>query len=90
MTRFEPFLLGLIAMGNFVIALFFLRFFMRTADRLFLLFGIAFCILGVDRCALLYVKAFSETGTGVYLLRLLAFGLILFAIVDKNRGPKAP
>lgn len=90
MNHFEPFLLGFIAMGNFVIALFFLRFFVRTTDRLFLFFAIAFFILGVDRCALVYVPSFSETGTVIYLLRLAAFGLILFAIVDKNRGTKGP
>jgi hypothetical protein len=82
----EAFLLGIIAMANFAIALIFFKFYRRAADRLFLLFGIAFCILGADRCALAFIQSFSERGTLIYTLRLLAFGIILFAIIDKNRS----
>ncbi|MGH3995692.1 MAG: DUF5985 family protein, partial [Pseudonocardiaceae bacterium] len=40
---------GAILMGYAVAGLFFLRFWQQTRDRLFLIFGIAFIILGLQR-----------------------------------------
>ena len=76
---------GAILMGYLVAGLFFLRFWRETRDRLFLIFAIAFAILGGQRIALLLTLGQTETRTGVYLIRLFAFLLILGAIVDKNR-----
>ncbi len=76
---------GAILMGYAVAGLFFLRFWRETRDRLFLIFGIAFWILGVQRLALVLTRDMVETQTGLYLIRLFAFLLILGAIVDKNR-----
>lgn len=76
---------GAILMGYAVAGLFFLRFWRETGDRLFLIFGIAFWILGLQRLALVLTREMVETPTGLYLIRLLAFLLILGAIVDKNR-----
>jgi hypothetical protein len=77
---------GMLIMGYLVAGLFFLRFWRETRDRLFGIFAGAFWLLGVQR-ALLAVVETSPAGTvWVYGLRLLAFVLILAAIIDKNRG----
>jgi hypothetical protein len=80
-----PFLSGAIAMGFGVIALFFLRFWKNSHDRLFLLFAAAFGLLAIERIVLFFWNAQSEWTPAIYLLRLCAFSFILFAIYDKNR-----
>ena len=77
---------GAMAMGTLVIGLFFLRFYRDRRDPLLLLFGIAFWLLAVNHVALAFVTAAAEATVGVYVIRLLAFGLIIAAIVMKNRG----
>lgn len=79
---------GAIVMGYGVVGLFFLRFWRETRDRLFFIFSIAFFILGIQRVLLGFARDMEmmESTTGLYLLRLFAFLLILLAIVDKNRG----
>ena len=79
---------GAILMGYLVVGLFFLRFWRDTRDRLFLIFAIAFGILAVQRLALVLTRDMLESQTGLYLVRLFAFLLILAAIVDKNRPPQ--
>lgn len=81
---------GAIVMGYAVAGLFFLRFWRQTRDRLFLIFAIAFWLLGVQRLALALTAQMVESQTGLYLVRLFAFLLILLAIVDKNRGKGRP
>lgn len=72
--------------GYAVCGLFFLRFWRRTQDRLFLVFAFAFWLLGLQRLALALTEPVEETHTGLYLVRLFAFLLILGAIIDKNRS----
>jgi hypothetical protein len=90
MTRnyfaFAQLVSGAILMGYTVAGLFFLRFWRDTRDRLFLIFGLAFWILAGQRLALVLTRDMVETQTGLYLIRLFAFLLILLAILDKNRG----
>lgn len=81
---------GAIAMGYAVAGLFFLRFWRETRDRLFLIFSGAFGVLGLQRLALVFSRDMVEDHTGLYLIRLLAFLLILGAIVDKNRSAPQP
>ena len=77
---------GFFTAASLVVALFFLRFWVKSRDRLFLIFGIAFWILALGRVLLLMVgDPNREDHSFIYLIRLVAFGLILFAIVDKNR-----
>jgi len=76
------FVAGALTTGYLVIALFFLRFRRETGDRLFAIFAAAFGMLALQRFALFYFAA--EAGLWLYTLRLLAFALILFAIIDKN------
>ena len=77
---------GAIVRGYAVAGLVFARFWRQTRDRLFLIFAIALWLLGVQRLALALTAEMLESQTGLYLLRLFAFLLILGAIVDKNRG----
>lgn len=76
---------GMLVAGYLVAALFFLRFRRETGDRLFLAFAVAFFILAVQRLALALTAGSERSETLIYGLRLLAFVLILAAIVDKNR-----
>jgi len=78
-------LLGAIALGYFVVALFFLRFWRETGDRLFAMFSVAFMLLGLTRLGLALSQEPTEGQTYFYWVRLAAFVLILIAIVDKNR-----
>lgn len=80
---------GILLMGYAVAGLHFLRFWKRSRDRLFLLFALAFAVLAVQRAWL--TLAVERPGAAVYIysLRLLAFVLILIAIVDKNRAPSS-
>lgn len=82
----NQFLSGATAMGYLTAAVFFLRFFWDTADRLFAMFAAAFAILGVNRIAVALMKPADEASqTAFYLIRLIAFVVILIAIIDKNR-----
>jgi uncharacterized membrane protein HdeD (DUF308 family) len=79
-------LTGALAALDLVIALFFLRFFARSRDRLFALFATAFGFLGVQRLLLALASDWGEDTVWLYGLRLIAFVLIIVAIADKNRG----
>jgi hypothetical protein len=78
------FLAGASAMASVVIALFFLRFWRDSGDRLFLIFAIAFVVFAFNRVLLSALGDESDARTIVYLARAVAFGLIAAAVVDKN------
>lgn len=79
---------GMLAAAYAVIALFFLKFWRRTGDRLFAFFAVSFFLLAVQRVALGLMREWGERSVPLYGLRLLAFLLIIAAIVDKNRGSR--
>lgn len=81
------FVAGALMMGYLVVALFFLRFHRETGDRLFAIFATAFFLLAAQRYALFYYGEMASVW--LYSLRLGAFLLILFAIIDKNRSATA-
>jgi Fe2+ transport system protein B len=87
MATLYPFILGLLVMACGVGGLLFARFWTKTRDRLFALFAAAFWLLGVN-WAVLALLASDEGTSGAYIIRLVAFGLILFGIIDKNRVVK--
>jgi hypothetical protein len=87
MTLYD-FLSGAVALGFFVCALFFLRFWRRTRDGLFLAFALAFVLMGIGQSILALANIPTEERGSIYLLRLAAFAVILFAIVRKNRESK--
>jgi uncharacterized membrane protein HdeD (DUF308 family) len=75
---------GMIAMASLIIGLFFLRFWRNTKDRFFLYFALSFSIEGVHRIATTLAYDEHEDSPLHYLVRLLAYGLILWAILEKN------
>ena len=77
-------LTGAICMGSLVIALFFLRFWRNSGDRFFLYFALSFFIEGLHRLYSALNDAGGEDSPLHYLIRLLAYGLILWAILEKN------
>ena len=84
--RLEAFLLGVIATSSLTAGVFFLRFWVRTRDSLFLCFSIAFVIEGLNRVGTLFVKHPSEGSPWIYVVRLIAFLIILGGILHKNYG----
>ena len=76
---------GVLVAEYATIALFFLRFWKSSRDRLFAMFAVAFAILAVQRLAIALTHELLEQQAPLYLLRLAAFVVIVVAIVDKNR-----
>lgn len=83
------FLHGAISMAAAVAALFFLRFYRKTHDRFFLYFFAAFIIESISRLLAVACGWDDRSGGWFYVLRIVAYGLIIAAIIDKNlrRGP---
>jgi hypothetical protein len=77
---------GMIAMGYLVAGVFFLRFWRRTTDGLFLAFALAFWLMAANTILPILLGVPREEWTPFYLLRLAAFLLIAAAIVRKNLG----
>jgi hypothetical protein len=80
----SDFLQGATMLAAFAIAVFFLRYWRDTADRLFGVFAAAFALFGVSRAALHVLDVDSEARVWVYALRAAAFLAIIIAIIDKN------
>ena len=83
MSDLNTFLGGAIAAGYAIASLFFLKFYVRTKDRLFAMFCAALLILGSTRVWMVMLDDPNESHS-LYLLRLFAYLLILGAIIDKN------
>jgi len=81
----DALLAGGIGVAAFAAGLFFLRFWRQTRDRFFLFFAISFWIEGAHRVLLFYFFGHNEAMPIAYLPRLIAYGLIIAAIIDKNR-----
>jgi hypothetical protein len=88
MTLYD-FLSGAVSLGFFVCALFFMRFWRRTKDGLFMAFALAFSLLGLGQAILALANIPTEERGSIYLIRLAAFALILIAVVRKNRSARA-
>lgn len=82
----QGFLLGTIATSSLLAGLFFLKFWKRTRDFLFLAFAIAFISEGLNRVSVLLLDRPNEGCPRIYIVRLLASLLILIAILKKNYG----
>lgn len=76
------FLSGVLVMAYAVAGLFFLRFWRESRDHLFGYFAIAFFLLSLQRILI----ATNEPSAAVYVVRLVAFVLILWAVIEKNRS----
>ena len=82
------FLTGANATCAMVAGLFFFRFWRQTADRLFASFAFAFWLLGIHWIFLAATAPDQEIRPLLYGIRLVAFLLILGAIIEKNRSRK--
>ena len=65
-------------------AAFFVRYWRDTRERLFILFGAAFFLMAIERVLQVVLHERRENIPALYFIRLLAFLLILCAMVDKN------
>jgi zinc transporter ZupT len=83
MTRF---ILGVLTTASATIAIFFLKFCREGKDRLFAFFAAAFGVLSVDWLARAFLEPRHESQHYLFLIRLVAFLLIIAGIVDKNRS----
>jgi hypothetical protein len=79
------FLLGAVALGCALAALFFVRFWTSTADRLFAWFAATFTLLAVHWTLVALTDPTDEHRPLLYLIRLAAFLILLGGIVEKNR-----
>ena len=86
----EPLLMGGTAVASAFVGLFFLRFWVRTRDRFFLYFSASFWIEALHRTVLGLFTDYAESNPVTYLVRVVAYGLILLAILDKNRPGSKP
>jgi hypothetical protein len=80
----KQFLWGLLAMASPVASLLFLRYGKVTRDRIFLYFAAAFLAMTFNWVGLAILGPDNEHRHFAYMLRLLAFVLILMGIIDKN------
>ena len=84
------FLAGALTVSYFLAAIFFLRFWRSTRDGLFRTFALAFLLMGANQALASWFGADDERTGYTYVLRVLGFVLILYAIVRKNLGPRRP
>lgn len=77
-------LVGAIAMASLVISMVFTRYWRNTGDRFFLYFALSFGIEGAHRIYSSIARSMNEESALHYLIRLVAYGLILWAIFEKN------
>lgn len=80
----SDFFAGMIAMGYLVAAAFFLRFWVRTRDALFIAFSVAFLLLAISSALTVFLSSPFEERSWLYLIRLAAFVLLIAAILGKN------
>ncbi|MES1164885.1 MAG: DUF5985 family protein [Verrucomicrobiota bacterium] len=84
----HQFILGALTMASCAVGLFFLRFWRQSGDRLLLVFAIAFFVLAVDWGVRGAWEPTLETRHYFFLVRLVAFVLLVIGIIDKNRGER--
>ncbi len=89
MSPLHAVLLGALSMGSLVVGLLFLRLWRDGGDRFFLWFALSFFVQAINRIALALTASPNEGSPWHYGVRLVAYLLILWAIVEKNR-PRHP
>ena len=83
LTAVKNLLLGGIAIGSLTAGLFFLRFWRTTGDRLF---AVALGVEALVRIVLGLSAISQESEPFIFALRVVSYGLIIAAIIDKNRA----
>jgi hypothetical protein len=84
MSSVAAFLTGALAMGFLVASVFFVRFWRRTGDSLFAVFAAAFALMATNQALIGLFDIPREEQSPIFALRLLAFTLIIAAILWKN------
>lgn len=85
MTPIDHLLLGALAMGTTVVGIIFLRLWRDGGDRFFLWFALSFFVQAINRVALALTASPQEGSPWHYMVRLVAYLLIIWAIIEKNR-----
>lgn len=84
---------GVVMTAFCISGLFFLRFWRKSRDRFFLLFALSFWIMGINRLFMVLIVSDrtvpNENHAGLYVIRLIAFAIVILAIIDKNRGSRS-
>lgn len=80
------FLLGMTALAHFGIALFFLRFWKESQDKLFAYFSSAFLLMASNQTIVSLIGKNGDQTAYSYWIRLCAFLLIIVGIITKNFG----
>jgi hypothetical protein len=83
----NQFLWGALATAALVSSLLFAKFFNQTRERLFALFSAGFFVLSLNWLILGLTQPGDESRHYAFYIRLVAFGLLLYGIIDKNRRP---
>lgn len=78
------FLAGALTLAYVIASVYFVHFWRRTSDRLFLAFAAAFALLAMNQLGVFALGVGDERYNYFYVLRVLGFVLILIAIIDKN------
>ena len=86
----NAFLIGVYVSSFGAAGLFFFKFWYRTRRRFFFLFSLSFWMLAVERVLLFFHAGLSDEYGEIYVVRIVAFTLILIAIADNNRRRQAP
>lgn len=78
------FLLGVLSASCLCASLYFLKFWTKTSDRLFLAFSIFFGAEAISRCVVAFLEKPGEGVPALYLLRFVTASLIVLSIWRKN------
>jgi len=78
---------GALAMASLIAALFFLRYWRDSRERLFAFFSLAFVGMAVNWTVLAIIDHPVDEAQQVraYVIRLIAFVILIVGIIDKNR-----
>lgn len=85
----NSFLWGAGAALSLVAASFFLRFWRRTRESLFLAFSAGFAVFSAHWVGLGIVNPHSETRHYLYVVRFVAFALFIAGVIAKNRASRS-
>ena len=84
------FVTGALCAGYVLAGLFFLRFWAQSRDRFFAAFAVAFWLMAINQVVAGLEPALHGEDSRAYLLRLLAYVVIIAAVLDKNVGDARP
>lgn len=79
----DLFLLGAFAMGCLIASAAFVRFWLRTRDRLFLWFALSFALEAINRAAFA-ASGLPDDAAFYFGIRLVSYLMLLWAVVEKN------